>query len=41
MKYGWLKVSKREWYQNGGFRNSRCIRRADSRGRWRYYMLFD
>jgi len=33
------RVSKSEWYAAGGFANSRCYRKADSRGAWRYYIL--
>lgn len=32
-----MRVSKREWYARGGFRNSRCWRRQVS-GVWRYFI---
>ena len=33
------RVSKREWYELGGFRNSRCFRRQ--RGSWQYFYAND
>jgi hypothetical protein len=32
-----MRLSKREWYYKGGFRNARLYRKADRLGRWRYY----
>jgi hypothetical protein len=34
---GSMRVTKREWYAAGGFRNSRCWRRQ-VRGSWQYYI---
>lgn len=34
---GYERISKRTFYANGGFSNSRCVRRGDKRGRWKYY----
>lgn len=31
------RLTKREWYAAGGFRNPALFRKADSRGVWRYY----
>lgn len=39
MKQYKLRVSKKTWYDNGGFANSNCFRKADSRGIWQYFML--
>lgn len=41
MKNGTLKISKREWYDLGGFANSRLFRKADKRGVWSYYRNCD
>jgi hypothetical protein len=41
MRRGVLKLSKRAWYATGGFENSRCFRKADRRGAWRYFYLVD
>ena len=35
------RITKTEWYALGGFANSRLFRKADSRGRWRYYIVED
>ena len=37
MKNGHAKISKKEWYLNGGFANSRCWRRQNKNGSWNYY----
>jgi hypothetical protein len=34
---GSIRVSKKDWYLNGGFANSRCWRRQ-VRGAWHYFM---
>lgn len=39
MKNGYLKVSKRDWYHNGGFAGPRNFRRMRG-GRWHYYMNY-
>jgi hypothetical protein len=36
-KIGSVRVTKRDWYANGGFRNSSCWRRQ-VRGVWHYYI---
>lgn len=36
MKNGLLKINKRQWYNLGGFKNSRLFRRGTKRG-WTYY----
>lgn len=36
-RIGHLKVSKRDWYLNGGFANWRCWRRM-RHGAWQYFM---
>lgn len=33
----YIKITKREWYARGGFRNSHLTRNADKRGVWAYY----
>lgn len=35
------QITKAEWYQLGGFANSKLFRLADKRGRWRYFILLD
>lgn len=35
------KVSKREWYNLGGFARTGLFRKADSRGVWSYYIDHD
>lgn len=37
MRTGYLRVTKRDWYVNGGFASSRCFRRMRG-GAWHYYM---
>lgn len=37
--HGSRRVTKREWYEAGGFANSACWRMADSLGRWRHYIV--
>jgi hypothetical protein len=39
MRNGSWKISKREWYDLGGFANSNLYRKADKRGVWQYYRL--
>ena len=36
---GSMRVSKKTWYLNGGFRNPKCLRRMVN-GAWHYYMYF-
>lgn len=36
-----MRVTKAEWYAARGFANSKCYRKADKRGVWRYYILQD
>lgn len=33
------RVTKAEWYDAGGFANSRCYRKQSRNGAWRYYIL--
>jgi hypothetical protein len=33
-----MQITKKEWYDRGGFANSDLYRKADRLGRWRYYM---
>lgn len=33
-----LRISKRDWYANGGFQNSRCWRRHQTGRGWQYFM---
>lgn len=33
-----MRVTKAQWYKAGGFRVSRCYRKATKNGAWRYYM---
>ena len=33
------RVTKAEWSRRGGLSCLACIRLADKRGRWRYYIL--
>jgi len=40
-KRGWLKLSKRDWYAQGGFANPKLFRRADKRGVWSYWKYLD
>lgn len=37
---GAMRVSKRDWYANGGFKNPLCFRRH-VRGAWHYYIRTD
>lgn len=39
MKNGRERMSKKAWYEAGGFANSALFRKADSRGRWTYWRL--
>lgn len=32
------RVTRREWYDLGGFANSRCWRRARRNGVWQYFV---
>jgi hypothetical protein len=36
-----MRISKKEYERLGGMKNSRLYRKADSRGRWRYYLASD
>ncbi len=38
---GSIRVTKKEWYAAGGFKNPACWRKADKRGAWRYYIAQD
>lgn len=39
MRTGTEKVTKRRWYDTyGGFSNPHCFRRADTRGKWAYFI---
>lgn len=38
MRNGILKIPKAEWYRLGGFARSDLFRKADSQGRWGYYI---
>ena len=40
-KVDWVRVTKKEWYDRGGFTNSKCFRKQSRNGAWRYYMLID
>jgi hypothetical protein len=40
MSLGSMRVSKRTWYAQGGFANSRCWRRQVG-GSWRYFITID
>lgn len=37
MVLGSERISKRDWYANGGFANSRCWRRQQHNRGWLYY----
>jgi hypothetical protein len=41
MSTGRARITKRRWYDLGGFANPKLFRNADARGYWRYYMLLD
>lgn len=36
-----MKVTKRTWYNAGGFANSRCFRRQKKGSGWAYYIDMD
>lgn len=33
-----MRITKKKWYQLGGFANPDLYRRADKRGRWMHFM---
>ncbi len=33
-----MRITKKKWYQLGGFANTDLYRRADKRGRWMHFM---
>ena len=33
-----MKVTKRHWYDVGGFARTGCFRKANRRGHWSYYI---
>ena len=35
------RITKREWYELGGFANSKRFRKQSRGGAWRYYRLLD
>lgn len=37
---GYIRISKRDWYANGGFANSRCVRVQRGRS-WAYFYRAD
>lgn len=37
---GFLRVSRRRWYDLGGFANPRCVRRSIG-AYWRYFIRID
>jgi len=39
MHVGWQRVTKRHWYDIGGFANSQCVRRHNGRC-WVYYIVW-
>lgn len=41
MALGSMRVSKRTWYDQGGFRNPRCWRRQPRGRGWIYYIQID
>ena len=40
MRTGSMRVTKREWYTRGGFKNPRCWRRQTGWA-WNYYFRWD
>jgi len=41
MKRYWQKLTKREWYDRGGFTNPKLFRRQPKGGGWEYYQMGD
>ena len=41
MIVGSMCVSRRTWYDQGGFANSKCWRRQPKGAGWRYYIMID
>lgn len=39
--YHRIRVTKRRWYQLGGFRNSKLFRLSNRCGGWLYYIAID
>lgn len=37
---GAVQISKTEWYRVGGFKNSKCWRRAYRNGSWSYFINY-
>lgn len=35
------RITKKEWYARGGFKNPRCWRRQAKNGAWRYFYATD
>jgi hypothetical protein len=35
------RTTKREWYNRGGFANSKLFRKQSRGGAWRYYIALD
>lgn len=35
------RITKAEWYELGGFANSKLFRKQSRGGAWRYYRLLD
>lgn len=35
------RITKREWYELGGFANSSLFRKQSRGGAWRYYRMID
>lgn len=35
------RITKRQWYELGGFANSRLFRKQSRSGAWAYYQLID
>lgn len=35
------RISKREWYESGGFANPRLFRRQKRGGAWQYFRALD
>ena len=40
-KQGYYRITKKEFYARGGFKNSKLFRKADKNGRWLYYRIID
>lgn len=37
----YLKITKKDFYKLGGFKNSKLFRKADKNGTWKYYKILD